>query len=58
MLDKSQIHLVPIQIIDLAESALDKTKQSYQRDIYFARLQAIKEYVDGVISKYDTKKAL
>jgi hypothetical protein len=57
-MDKSRIHLVPIQIIDLAESALDTSKQAYQRDVYLARLQAIRDYTTEIINKYQVKKEI
>lgn len=56
-MDKSRLHLVPIQIIDLAESALDKSKADYQRDVYLARLQAIHDYCSEAIGRYAAKKS-
>ena len=54
-MDKSKLYLVPSMVIDCGTAALDTGKNDFQRDIYYARIQATKAYCDEVISKYEKK---
>jgi hypothetical protein len=52
-MNKSKEYLVPSMVIDCGIAALDTGKNPYQRDTYYARIQATKEYCDEVITKYE-----
>jgi len=56
MFDKNRLHLIPIAIIDIGEGALDTSKQDFQRDVYLARLQAIRDYCNLIISRTNVGK--
>jgi hypothetical protein len=53
--DKSRLHLIPVLITDLGEQAL-AGRPGYQTDAQLARLQAIRDYCNEVINKYQAKK--
>lgn len=54
-MDKTKVHLVPSIVLDCGEQALDMKKNDYQRDIYYARVQATALYCQEVIALYEKR---
>jgi|TARA_R110000868_G_scaffold411117_2_gene701862 hypothetical protein len=55
---KHNMHLVPQIVQDLAESALNETKHENERTNYIYRIEAIREYCNAVVTKYNTNKTI
>ncbi len=54
-MNKDKIHLVPTIVFDCCASALNPILADYQRDLYYAKIQAIAEYCDEAIVQYEKK---
>lgn len=49
----NKLHLIPQAIIDCGENL--KTAPQHLKDMHLSRLEATKEYVDGIIQSYHAK---
>ncbi len=54
-MNKDKLHLVPTMVVDSGTSALNPLKPDYQRDIYYAKIQATAQYCSEVIAEYEKK---
>jgi hypothetical protein len=50
------MHLVPQIVQDLAESSLNETKHENERTNYIYRIEAIRDYCNAALTKYNTNK--
>jgi hypothetical protein len=53
--DKNRAHLVPISVIDVAESLAQSSPTSNQSFTYQARLEAIKDYAEHMLVQHYAK---
>lgn len=51
------LHLVPPIVIDLCESAVDARRNINERHNYIQRIEAIREYCDSVIGRFEKQTA-
>lgn len=49
-------HLVPVNIVDLANKINDKNLRENERNNYVLRLEAIREYCTVAINKHNSNK--
>lgn len=56
MFSEKKLNLVPPIIIDIASNLFNRENRDYQKDAYLARLEATKEYIEYMTSKYNKKK--
>jgi hypothetical protein len=50
------MHLVPQIVQDLVESAFNETKHENERTNYLHRIEAIRDYCNVAVLKYNTTK--
>lgn len=53
---KHNMHLVPQIVQDLVESAFNETKHENERTNYLHRIEAIRDYCNVAVLKYNTTK--
>lgn len=51
-------HLVPVNIVDLANKLSDKTIRENERNNYLLRLEAVREYCSVAINKHNTSRPI
>ncbi len=53
---KHNMHLVPQVVLDLVESAFNETKHENERTNYIHRIEAIRDYCNAAVTKYNTAR--
>jgi len=51
-------HLVPVNIVDLVNKLQDKTLHENERTNYIHRIEAIRDYCNAAVNKYNTARPI